>query len=89
MQLTELLDGMSVLDKLFFKMKFKECFISWCWPHTILIIFVGFTALQTSGLVKKQKNQICSYNNNLYQNQSIGRESTAPDTNCIVKSLYH
>ena len=25
----------------------------------------------------------------LYQNQSIGRESTAPDTNCIVKSLYH
>ena len=25
----------------------------------------------------------------LYQNQSIGRELTAPDTNCIVKSLYH
>ena len=25
----------------------------------------------------------------LYQNQSIGRESTASDTNCIVKSLYH
>ena len=64
MQLTLLLDGRSVLDKLFFKMKFKECFISWCWSHTLLIIFVGFTALQTSGLVKKQKNQICSYNNN-------------------------
>ena len=64
MQLTLLLDGRSVLDKLFFKMKFKECFISWCWSHTLLIIFVGFTALQTSGLFKKQKNQICSYNNN-------------------------
>ena len=25
----------------------------------------------------------------LYQNQSIGRELTAPDTNSIVKSLYH
>ena len=25
----------------------------------------------------------------LYQNQSIGRELTAPDTNCIVTSLYH
>ena len=24
---------------------------------------------------------------NLYQNQYIGRELTAPDTNCIVKSL--
>ena len=40
-------------------MKFKECFISWCWSHTLLIIFVGFTALQTSGSVKKQKNQMC------------------------------
>ena len=47
----------------FFKMKFKERFMSWCWSHTLLIFFVGF-ALQTSGLVKKQKNQICSYNNN-------------------------
>ena len=45
----------------FFKMKFKESFISWCWPHTLLIILVGFTAFQTSGLFKKQKNQICSY----------------------------
>ena len=27
--------------------------------------------------------------NYLYQNQSIGRKLTAPDTNCIVKSLYH
>ena len=27
-------------------------------------LFVGFTALQTSGLFKKQKNKICSYNNN-------------------------
>ena len=25
----------------------------------------------------------------LYQNQSIGRKLTAPDTNCKVKSLYH
>ena len=25
----------------------------------------------------------------LYQNQSIGMELTAPDTNCIEKSLYH
>ena len=49
------IDLRSVLDKLFFKIKFKECFISWCWSHTLLIIFVGFTALQTSGLVKKQK----------------------------------
>ena len=48
----------------FFKMKFKECSISLCWSHTLSIIFVGFTALQTSGLVKKQKNQICSYYNN-------------------------
>ena len=45
-------------------MQFKECFISWCWSHTLSIILVGFTALQTSGLVKKQKNKICSYNNN-------------------------
>ena len=44
-------------------MKFKECLISWCWSHTLLIIFVGITALQTLVLVKKQKNQICSYNN--------------------------
>ena len=29
-----------------------------------MIIFVGFKALQTLGLVKKQKNQICSYNSN-------------------------
>ena len=29
-----------------------------------MIILVGFTALQTSGLVKKQKKKICSYNNN-------------------------
>ena len=24
------------LDKLFFKMKFKGCFISWYWSHTLL-----------------------------------------------------
>ena len=37
----------SVLDKLFFQnLKFKECL---CRSHTLLIIFVGFTALQTSG----------------------------------------
>ena len=39
----------------FFKMKFKECSISLCWSHTLSIIFVGFIALQTSSLVKKQK----------------------------------
>ena len=52
------------LTSRFFKMKFKECSISLCWSYTLSIILVGFTALQTSGLVKKQKNQICSYNNN-------------------------
>ena len=50
--------------KKIFKMKFKECFISLCWSYTLSIVFVGFTALKTSGLVKKQKNQICFYNNN-------------------------
>ena len=33
-------------------------------PKLAHILVVGYTALQTSGLVKKQKNQICSYNNN-------------------------
>ena len=47
MQLTLLLDGRSVLDKLSFKMKYKECFISWRWSHTLSIILGGFTALQT------------------------------------------
>ena len=45
-------------------MKYKESFISWYWSHTLLIILGGFTALQTSGLFKKQKKQICLYNNN-------------------------
>ena len=48
----------------FFKMKFKECSLSLRWSNTLSIIFVGFNALQASGLVKKQKNQICSYYNN-------------------------
>ena len=38
-------------------MKFKECFISWCWSHTLLIIFVGFTALQKA-VVKPLCRQI-------------------------------
>ena len=37
----------------------KKCFISWCWSHTLLIILVGFTPLQTSGLF------ICPDNNSL------------------------
>ena len=49
------LDGRSVLDKPFFKtnLKYKECFISWCWSHTLWIILRGLTALQnqTSGLL--------------------------------------
>ena len=68
-------------------MKLKECFISWCWSHTLLIIFVGCTALQTSGLFKKQKNQICSYNNNYVTkdqfrtfgaSQALGASDPAP-----------
>ena len=38
-------------------MKYKECFISWCWSHTLSIIVGGFTALQTLGLFKKQKTK--------------------------------
>ena len=55
MQLTLLLDGRSVLDKFFFKMKFKECFISWCWSHTLLIIFLGFTAFKLQVQSKNKK----------------------------------
>ena len=54
-QLTQLLDRRSVLDKLFFKMMYKECFISWCWSITPSIILGGFTAFQTSGLFKTKK----------------------------------
>ena len=43
------------LTYFFFKINFKECFISWCWSHTIPIILGGITALQTSGLFKKEK----------------------------------
>ena len=50
MQLTQLLDGRSVLDKLFFKMKYEKCFqfliLSWCWSQNLLIILGGFTALK-------------------------------------------
>ena len=28
-----------------FKMKYKKCFISWCWSHTLAIILGGLTAL--------------------------------------------
>ena len=55
MQLIKLLDESSISDKLFFKMKFHGCFISWYWSHTLSIISEGFSALQTSGLFKKQK----------------------------------
>ena len=49
----------SILDKLFFKMKCKGCFISWYLLHTLLIISEGFTALQTLGLFNKQKKTKC------------------------------
>ena len=53
------LNGKSVLDKLFFKMKYKEYFISWFWSQTLSIILRGFKALQTSELFKNQQNWIC------------------------------
>ena len=43
------------LRQTFFKMKYKECFVSQCWSHTLSIILGGFTALQTSGLLKNKQ----------------------------------
>ena len=42
----------------FFKMKFKDCFISWCLSQILLVIFGGVIASQTSGKLESQQNQI-------------------------------
>ena len=62
-------------------MKFKECFISWCWSHTISIILVGFNDLQTSGLFKKQKKS------NLFL-QGGSKGSIPRVTDFISQSIY-
>ena len=43
-------------------MKYKECFLNWCWSHTLSIILREFSSLQTAGSFKNQKNKICPYN---------------------------
>ena len=40
-------------------MNYKGYFISWYWSHTLSIISEGFTALKTSGLLKKIKKIKC------------------------------
>ena len=52
---------MEVLDKLFFQNEVQGVLYKLVLVTYPFDIFVGFTALQTSGLVKKQKNKICSY----------------------------
>ena len=77
------------MTNFFFKMKFKECsIIGLCWSYTLSIIFVGFTALQTSGLVKKQKNQICSYKStNNPVSKVEGRRPETFETGLFVLSI--
>ena len=50
------------IDKLFFfKMKFKECFISWCWLHTLSIIFVGLRIYSPSNFRLSQKTKTIKF----------------------------
>ena len=57
----------------FFKMKFKDCFISWCSSQILVVIFDGVIASQTSGKLENQQNQISPSVQQLHNQSEIKR----------------
>ena len=80
----ELLDGRSVLDKLFLKMKHKKCFISWCLSKIFLIILCSYAFI----LIFINKHCSFSIRMAIFGNITLRNEDHTTETDVFLNYIW-